>query len=397
MGTVIHPAAPKVDDLVAKLAAHLRARGSLTDPRWEEALRAVPRDLFAPSTAWCTSNHVSAPKGRFSLDDDPAAWWAAVYADTSIVLQTDDGAGDPLSGKGLFSSSVSAPGIVFPFLELLAPQKGDRILEIGTGSGWTAGLLSWAVGANNVTSIEVDPEMAARAAVNLRKADLAAQLVVGDGVKGWPEQASYDRVHVTAGVSNIPLAWIEQTRPGGVIVMPWHAGGLVGHQLRLTVVNEATAVGRFHGTASYMMLREQRYNTRWSGHHHESAHRSTTRINPRTFWNMHLGAQLLYIALVPRVGWYDVSEDGEDSLLLYELDDHSAEGSWAACDHKPGAAEAEVTQYGDRRLWEELTSAYRQWIALGRPGYDRFGLTVDPAGVHLWLDHPSARSWKVQT
>ncbi|GAA3572730.1 methyltransferase domain-containing protein [Nonomuraea rosea] len=397
MGAVTPPDGFTFDGLVAKLAAHLRARGSLTDARWEEALRAVPRHLFAPAAAWFTSNHASAPRGRFALDDEPAAWWTAVYADTSVVLQTDDGAGDPLSGKGLFSSSVSAPGIVFPFLELLAPQKGDRILEIGTGSGWTAALLSWAAGANSVISIEVDPEMAARAAANLRKAGSAAQLVVGDGVKGWPEQAPFDRVHVTVGVSDIPMAWIEQTRPGGVIVLPWHAGGLVGHQLRLKVVNETTAVGRFHGTASYMMLREQRYNTRWSGHHHEAAHRSTTRISPRTFWDMDLGAQLLCIALVPRVSWYDVSEDGGDSLLLYELDDHAAEGSWAACDLKAGAAEAEVTQYGDRRLWDELSSAYRQWISLGRPGYDRFGLTVDPAGIQLWLDHPSARTWKMQT
>ncbi|MEV5504845.1 protein-L-isoaspartate(D-aspartate) O-methyltransferase, partial [Nonomuraea fuscirosea] len=172
---------------------------------------------------------------------------------------------------------------------------------------------------------------------------------------------------------------------------------LVGHRLRLKVLNETTAVGCFHGTASYMMLRDQRYNTRWTSHHHEAAHRSTTKIHPRTFWNMDLGAQLLCHALVPRVGWHDVSEDGEDSLLLYELDDHTGEGAWAACDRRPEAAEGEVTQYGERRLWDELSSAYRQWVSLGSPGYDRFGLMVDPAGTHLWLDRPSARKWRVQT
>jgi protein-L-isoaspartate O-methyltransferase len=397
MGPVTPPDGLTFDDLIAKLAAHLRTRGSLTDESWEEALRAVPRHLFAPAAAWFNSNHAGAPRGRFAVDEDPVGWWTAVYADTSIILQTDDGAGDPLSGKGLFSSSVSAPGIVFPFLELLAPQKGDRILEIGTGSGWTAGLLSWAAGANGVVSIEVDPEVAARAAANLGEAGFAPQLVVGDGTEGRPEPAPFDRVHVTVGVSDIPMAWIEQTRPGGVIVLPWHAGGLVGHRLRLKVLNETTAVGCFHGTASYMMLRDQRYNTRWTSHHHEAAHRSTTKIHPRTFWNMDLGAQLLCHALVPRVGWHDVSEDGEDSLLLYELDDHTGEGAWAACDRRPEAAEGEVAQYGERRLWDELSSAYRQWVSLGSPGYDRFGLMLDPAGTHLWLDRPSARKWRVQT
>ncbi|MEV0620314.1 protein-L-isoaspartate(D-aspartate) O-methyltransferase [Nonomuraea sp. NPDC050404] len=291
---------------------------------------------------------------------------------------------------------MSAPGIVFPFLELLAPQEGDRILEIGTGSGWTTAMLSWAAGPDGITSIEVDERVATQAADNLRAAGYRPNLRIGNGVKGRPRDAPFDRVHVTAGVSHIPMAWIEQTRPGGVIVLPWHAGGLLGHRLRLTVVDGTTAFGRFHGTASYMMLREQRYNSRWSAHHHEEATHSTTRINPRTFWSMEPGAHLMCLALAPRIGWYDTSEDDENSLLLYELDDHTGQGSWAACDHKPGAADAEVAQYGGRRLWDELSSAYLQWASLGSPGYDRFGITVDPTGVHLWLDRPTALTWKVE-
>ncbi|MEV0622434.1 protein-L-isoaspartate(D-aspartate) O-methyltransferase [Nonomuraea sp. NPDC050404] len=395
MGTLSTRNGRSVERLIVRLAEDLRARGALTDPRWERALHEVPRHLFVPDAAWFTASDARAPRGRFAIGDDPAAWLEAVYSDTSVIIQTDDGAGDPTSGTGTFSSSVSAPGIVFPFLELLDPREGERILEIGAGSGWTAALLSWAAGDGGVTSIEIDPEVGARAVANLAVTGFSPKVVIGDGVKGWPERAPYDGMHVTAGVTDIPMAWIEQTRPGGVIVMPWHGNGMLGHRLRLVVADDATATGRFHGTAGYMMLREQRYNTRWSSHRHEEATETKTRINPRTIAATDPGAHLMAAALAPRIAWHAVQEDTGYSLHLYELDDHDRTGSWAACDHELGGDEARVTQYGPRRLWDELSSAYRQWVSLGSPSSDRFGMTVDPQGIWLWLDHPAGPTWRV--
>jgi hypothetical protein len=223
-------------------------------------------------------------------------------------------------------------------------------------------------------------------------------LLVGDGVKGCPERAPFDGVHVAVGVSQIPLAWIEQTRPGGTIVLPWHGAGRIGYQLRLTVLGDASAVGRFHGRADYMMLREQRYNQRFSSHRHKMAEQSMTAaaVNPRTIGEVSLGARLLCAALAPGVAWYDMVEDSEYSVLLYELDDHTREGSWAACDNAPGAAECRVTQYGQRRLWDEVSAAHLQWIALGSPGYERFGLSIDPTGTRLWLDRPDGPTWALR-
>ncbi len=137
-----------------RLADDLQRRGLLTDPRWREALRAVPRHLFIPQAGWAACDQAGGGGRRIDIAEDPAGWWDAVYSDSSIVIQADDGAGDPASGQGQATSSVSAPGVVIEFLELLGVRPHDRILEIGTGSGWTAALLCHVCGDRFVTSIE---------------------------------------------------------------------------------------------------------------------------------------------------------------------------------------------------------------------------------------------------
>ncbi len=75
------------------------------------------------------------------------------------------------------------------------------------------------------------------------------------------------------------------------------------------------------------------------------------------------------------------------SLLLAETD--NPHGSWAACDRSPASDLSQVTQYGHRRLWDELETAYHQWTGHGAPGPDRFGMTVTADEQLLWLDRPN--------
>ncbi|MGH3321665.1 MAG: methyltransferase domain-containing protein [Streptosporangiaceae bacterium] len=381
----------QVDDVTTRvdgLADDLASRGLLTDEHWRRALHEVPRHLFVPPTGWALPDHGGGVRGAITRDTDPAAWWGAVYSDTSIALQADDGATDPATGEGMTSSSISAPGIVVAFLELLDLGGRDRVLEIGTGSGWTAALLSWRVGEENVTSIEVDKEVAAHAARNLEAAGYAPRLVVGDGGEGWPDGAPYDRVHVTCAVRQVPYAWVEQTNPGGVVVLPWSPGPSGGYRVRLDVLGDGRAVGRLYGPAVYMMLRSQRQATRWEAHHAEAAARTSTTLDPRAVADGGAGAALALSGQVPGLGSYAVpDDDGGFSLLLFEPG--RTDGSWAACDYTPGVGEFEVTQWGERRLWDEVEAAYLRWVSWGKPGRERLGLTVTPEGQQLWLDSPS--------
>ena len=115
--------------------------------------------------------------------------------------------------------TISQPFVVALMTELLDLQPTDKVLEVGTGSGYQAAVLAEL--ADTVCSIEVIPELAQRAAAVLASEGYgSARLRTGNGALGWPEEAPFDAIIVTAAAPNIPPALIEQLRPGGRMVMP---------------------------------------------------------------------------------------------------------------------------------------------------------------------------------
>ncbi|MEN3536107.1 methyltransferase domain-containing protein [Microbispora sp. ZYX-F-249] len=351
------------------------------DDRWRDAFRAVPRHLFIPERAWCVSGAGS--RGQV-IDQaaDPERWLDAVYSNIPIVTQVDDGAADiaDLANRHHdFTSSSSMPGIVATELDLLDPYEGDKVLEIGTGTGWTAALLAHRLGPEHVTSVEIDPALHEAAAENLKRAGHSPRLVLGDGTEGWPEGGPYDHVHVTCGVRRVPHAWIAQTRPGGTIVLPWMTGW-GGHMVRLTVAAGGTAVGRFHHPCGFMLLRSQR----GAGGQVEGDYRdSRTDLDPRRVARPGRDADLALGGMLPGVNRaFGEVDDGEFRLWLSSAD------SEAEVRHMPGDRQAVVRQRGPRDLWDEAEAAFLRWVCLGSPGRDRFGLTVTAEEQYVWLDLP---------
>jgi protein-L-isoaspartate(D-aspartate) O-methyltransferase len=114
--------------------------------------------------------------------------------------------------------TISAPIIVYRMTELLEVQKGDRILEIGTGSGFQAAVLA-EMGAE-VFSIEIIPELAELARENLVHAGYDVMIRVGDGYLGWEEYAPYDGIIVTAAAEHVPPLLRDQLVDGGRLVIP---------------------------------------------------------------------------------------------------------------------------------------------------------------------------------
>lgn len=117
------------------------------------------------------------------------------------------------------SQTISQPFMVALMTGLLRLQPGDRVLEVGTGSGYQTAVL--AALAAHVFSIETVPELAERAARVLDELGVDnVTTTVGDGHRGWPEQAPFDAILVTAAPAEVPAALIDQLRPGGRLVIP---------------------------------------------------------------------------------------------------------------------------------------------------------------------------------
>lgn len=146
----------------------------------------------------------------------------------------------PLSiGSG---QTISQPYIVAIMSQLLGVTAGDRVLELGTGSGYQAAVLA-AMGVD-VYSIEIIPELAQRARTTLAGLGYdEVQVRTGDGWLGWPEAAPFDGIIVTAAAPDLPAPLVEQLKPGGRLVIPV---GPAGEHQELAVYQK-DAAGRIRG------------------------------------------------------------------------------------------------------------------------------------------------------
>jgi protein-L-isoaspartate(D-aspartate) O-methyltransferase len=118
-----------------------------------------------------------------------------------------------------FGQTISQPFIVAFMIEKLDPKPTDRILEIGTGSGYQAAVLSRL--AAEVYTIEILEPLAKRAAADLKRLGyLNVKVLTGDGYKGWPEHAPFDGIIVTCAPDHIPQPLVDQLRDGGQMIIP---------------------------------------------------------------------------------------------------------------------------------------------------------------------------------
>ncbi|MGP3987992.1 methyltransferase domain-containing protein [Streptomyces sp. 3N207] len=320
---------------------------------------------------------------------DPAGWWGKVYSDVPLTTQWDDGAHTGNSKGRTPTSSNSMPKMVFAMLDALSVERGNRVLEVGTGTGWNAALLSYRLGPDNVVTIEVDPAVADEARRRFTATELTPLSVVGDGAQGYPDGAPYDRIIATCGISRVPYAWVEQARTGGLVVAPW--GPPYGGQAvaRLQAGEGGIASGPFVMSSAFMRLRDQRDQFPPTASFPGAAdwpaegERRTTALSPDDMGDWHhmftLGVQVP--DLFCRV---ECGQGGAYRLWLLEMSGQS----WATADYEHGRTAYEVVESGPRRLWAEAEAVMSWWREQGEPRFERYGLTVTPHGQRVWLDHP---------
>ncbi|MGI8306525.1 methyltransferase domain-containing protein [Saccharopolyspora hattusasensis] len=359
---------------------------------WDAPFRAVDRAAFIPAQAW--ANDDSGRLRPIDRDTDPETWSSVVALDRPIVTQIDDGATLWPEVRGLVSSSASQPSVVRTMLEALDVQDGQRVLEVGTGTGYNAALLTERLGSGNVTTVDVDAALVADARASLTRVGYRPHVACADGLNGYPERAPYDRLICTASinVTGIPPAWLDQITPGGIILTPWGTDYHNGVLVRLTVHNEHSASGSVVGDAAFMRLRAQRYPFGHAARMGKIIEASTevresiTPIAPtKVAFDDGSFAVGLRIPEVQKSIAYDEPDTFE--LMVYHVDS----GSIAAVNVSPDATAHgayPVREIGPRSLWSEVAAAHEWWTSLNRPGRTRFGLTVDGGKHRVWLDAP---------
>ncbi|WP_329554157.1 methyltransferase domain-containing protein [Streptomyces sp. NBC_00696] len=380
----------------SELGRSLLKSGAL-DSDWLPSYAFVQRSAFLPELIW-PYDMVTARTVAVDRAEDPELWRRYAEDNVPIVTQWDDGRHQGPEPGDVPTSSVSMPSVVFSMLRDLEVRLGDRVLEIGTGTGYNAALLGVRLGLSQVVSVEVDPAVAAAARTALGRARLPVTVITGDGFEGYEAGAPYDRVIATVGLREIPFAWVEQAVPGGVIVAPW--GTHFSNQdaiARLTVSDDgASASGHFTGPVEFMKLRSQRLP--FAGHNAyvpagvQGADKSLTSLPEEVFAGDKFAAGSFAVGLRVAQCTHSVApqREGARPVWFYGLDDMS----WACAFFREGWRETTVYQSGPRRLWDEVESAYAWWEGVGSPGHERFGLSVDAEGQSAWLDAPG-ESWPV--
>ncbi len=187
-----------------RMVKRLREELNISD-KVAKAMMKVPRHLFVPK--------------RYEIE---------AYVDTPLPIG--------------FGQTISAPHMVAIMCDLLDLQEGDKVLEVGAGSGYHAAVVAEIVGKKGkVIAIERFPELAERAKQNLEYLGYDnVIIVVGDGSKGYEPEAPYDKIYVTASAPDVPKPLIEQLKPGGKMVIP------IGRYEQYLYVVEKDREGKIH-------------------------------------------------------------------------------------------------------------------------------------------------------
>lgn len=206
----------KFREMNERMIEDLISSGALRTPRIIEAFRSIPRHLFVLKK-----------------------YLPQAYEDHPLPTMR--------------GQTISQPYTVAVMLEALRPRERDKVLEIGTGSGWTACLLAKCVGeGGRIITIDVFSDLINFAKKNVKKTGLKnVEVILGDGKLGYPKEAPYDQSLINAACEEIPRSIIEQVKVGGRIVAP--VGGPLGQRL-IVVTKESRKKTKKKDLGPYMFV-----------------------------------------------------------------------------------------------------------------------------------------------
>jgi methyltransferase of ATP-grasp peptide maturase system len=386
------PREPVPEQLRTAFVEALLADVPELDPQWRAAFADVPREVFVP--AWYTPRP-NRPGWRRITAPDPD-WLTGVYSRAALITQVGGAPDDELrdgseelDAQGAATSSSSAPALMASMLQALQVRPGSSVLEIGTGTGCNAALLCHRSGSGSVSSVDVDEHLVAMARARLDGLGYRPHVHARDGLLGWPARGPFDRILATVAVPRIPSAWLEQTKPGGRLVVPLDLAGRGGLLAALDLVEPGVAQGRFlPGYGGFMSVRAHQHHAHQvlAGVRDEDGDARETELSVAAATDARHPFEFLAGLAVGGDDWLGFTPDdgGDPETWLAGRD-----GSWA-CYRTDAAGRHGVRQGGPVRLWDRIEVCHEKSISWGSPSRERFGLTVAGTEHTLWLDAPAS-------
>ncbi|RAQ95819.1 protein-L-isoaspartate O-methyltransferase family protein [Thermogemmatispora tikiterensis] len=379
-----------------RLAAAVQAQPFPVAPAVLEALTQVPRHRLVP-LLWDHEAGSRSWQPVWPAEGDEIAWYERVYQDRPLVTRVD--------ARGRTLSSSSQPSLVARMLTELVVEPGQRVLEIGTGSGYQTALLCRLTGdARLVTSLEIDAETLQAAASALQALGLEPHLRQADGRAGCPAHAPYDRIIVTASSDGVCRAWLEQLAPGGrlvAVLQPGQAplGGVLVAQreqggLRLR--------GRLRFPAAFMPLRRAagyadrpprpagKSWPRWAQFRGELEWPVTPQELQQDPWRLFW----LY-ARLPDVQCWQEQRQGRRWLAWWLAKQPRGLVCWSrAGSDQEAMVEIELRGVPEEaaKSWQRLQEAWELWRRW-QPGLEQYRLEADEQGQRLWAE--TAGGWLI--
>jgi protein-L-isoaspartate O-methyltransferase len=355
---------------------HARALASqVTHPvsRWREPVATTPRHQLVPR--WWQP-------GTGELRDgpaDPAAWLAAAYSDQTLVTRTGprhaDLAPPGTRARGLPTSSGTKPSLVVRMYRHGQIADGMDVLDVGTGTGYGTALLCRRLGAEHVTSTDIDPYLTRAAATRLADAGLRPRILTTDATGPLP--GSYDRIISTTSVRPVPPTWLTALRPGGRIVTT-----LTGTTAILTadLQPDGTALGRIERDwAGFMPARHGPGYP--PGPHPPGHHDSPAAPGRYPLIVLEDAWELRTMLSIEHPGITEHPCDHADGTTTVQLT--HPDGSRATARGQRGTIPL-VRQDGPQRLWDHLDHLRDQWLAHGSfPVYGAAALIEHDGTIRL--------------
>jgi protein-L-isoaspartate O-methyltransferase len=325
---------------------------------------------------------------------DPDAWTTAAYTNATLITRVGshhaDDADGTSSANGEPTSSSTLPGLVVSMLAHLRIGDGMRVIDVGTGCGYSAALLAFRLDDTAVLSLDIDRYLTAAAAERLARFGRHPRVVPTDATGPLPGEG-YDRLLATVSVRPVPASWLAALRPGGQLITT-----IAGTPLMLVaaVREDGTAVGRVLAEqATFMPARNGLdYPLPLDNVYADARTRPGDTVRPpaAAIPDLHRDWQAATLLALVTPGVEHRSYQRPDGVRLTWL--LHPNGSWARAEESGGDA-ALVHQAGLLCLWDEFETTRAEWDRRGRPPLDelRAELGPDGAGSLVWPGQPTWR------